>query len=123
MMVGDEDRVREAVENLISNAVKYSSEGKTIFVKIEVLEAQLVISVKDEGLGLTGEDKEKLFGQFQRLSARPTGGEPSTGLGLALTKQIIEMHGGSVWADSLGKNLGSTFYIKLPIESNFTESD
>ncbi|MDX2127933.1 MAG: tetratricopeptide repeat-containing sensor histidine kinase [Chloroherpetonaceae bacterium] len=122
MMTGDEDRVREAVENLISNAIKYSPQGKTIFIKIEILITQLIISVKDEGLGLTDDDKEKLFGQFQRLSARPTGGEPSTGLGLALTKQIIELHGGSVWADSPGKNLGSTFFIKLPLKSDYTET-
>ncbi|MCS7014122.1 MAG: two-component regulator propeller domain-containing protein [Chloroherpetonaceae bacterium] len=126
----DPDRMREVLENLISNAIKYSPEGKTIWVcvkKIGEEDAQtlqtakalmprsVLISVRDEGQGLSETDLQKLFGKFQRLSARPTGGESSTGLGLSIVKQLVEMHGGKVWAESEGKGKGSIFYINLPI--------
>ena len=58
--------------------------------------------------------KKKLFGKFERLSAKPTAGEPSTGLGLSIVKQLAELHGGKVWAESEGKNLGATFFVELP---------
>ncbi|MCS7210904.1 MAG: HAMP domain-containing histidine kinase, partial [Chloroherpetonaceae bacterium] len=74
----------------------------------------LVFSVKDEGQGLSEEDMGKLFGKFQRLSALPTGGENSTGLGLYLAKQIVEAHGGYIWAESAGRDKGATFFVALP---------
>jgi signal transduction histidine kinase len=72
------------------------------------------LEVKDEGPGLTEEDKARLFGRFQRLSARPTGGESSTGLGLSIVKQLVERHGGRVFAESEGRGHGSTFVAELP---------
>jgi signal transduction histidine kinase len=123
----DAGRLIEVFENLISNAVKYSPNGKKIVVKMKryeagenktltphTTEATILIAVQDEGLGLTDEDKLKLFGKFQRLSARPTGGESSTGLGLAIVKQLVELHQGRVWAESEGENKGTTFYVELP---------
>jgi len=117
----DAVKITEVFDNLISNAVKYSPLGARITVRCkQVSDSQaptatrLEISVEDEGLGLSQEDKEKLFGKFQKLSARPTGGESSTGLGLSIVKQIVELHGGKVWAESEGKNKGSTFFISLP---------
>jgi two-component system, sensor histidine kinase and response regulator len=69
--------------------------------------------VQDEGPGLTDEDKQKLFGFFQRLSARPTGGESSHGVGLAITKRVVDLHNGKIWAESeVGK--GTTFIVMLP---------
>jgi signal transduction histidine kinase len=73
-----------------------------------------VIRVTDEGQGLSPEDLGRLFGRFQRLSAKPTAGESSTGLGLSIVKRIIDMHGGEVTAESDGPGLGSTFTITLP---------
>jgi signal transduction histidine kinase len=73
-----------------------------------------VIRVADEGAGLLPEDLGRLFGRFQRLSAKPTAGESSTGLGLSIVKRIIDMHGGEVTADSAGPGAGSTFTIVLP---------
>ncbi|NTW50403.1 MAG: ATP-binding protein, partial [Chlorobiales bacterium] len=70
--------------------------------------------VKDEGQGLTKEDQEKLFGKFQRLSARPTGGESSTGLGLSIARQLVELQGGKILAESAGKDKGSLFIVELP---------
>ncbi len=113
----DTERIREAFENLISNAVKYSPLGKTIFVTLEPHAHFARFCVRDEGQGLSDEDKKKLFGRFQRLSARPTGNESSTGLGLSIVKQLVELHGGKVWAESDGKDKGSTFMIELPLLS------
>ena len=74
----------------------------------------IAIRVKDEGPGLSQEDMSRLFGRFQRLSARPTGGESSTGLGLSIVKRIVELHGGTVDAQSAGPGQGATFLIRLP---------
>lgn len=104
----------EAFDNLISNAIKYSPIGKQVTVRLQRLSHSLLIDVQDEGQGLTEEDKTKLFLRFQPLSAKPTGGESSTGLGLYIVKQIIEKHGGRVWAESDGRNKGSTFFVELP---------
>ncbi len=70
--------------------------------------------MRDEGQGLTSDDMKKLFGKFERLSAKPTGGESSTGLGLSIVKQLAELRGGNVWAESEGKNQGATFFVELP---------
>ncbi|MFQ3596989.1 MAG: tetratricopeptide repeat protein [Chloroherpetonaceae bacterium] len=111
----DLERMREVLDNLVSNAVKYSPVGKRIQVSLVHAEGGVRIAVKDEGQGLTEADKEKLFGKFQRLSARPTGGESSTGLGLSIVKQLVELHGGKVWAESEGKGKGATFFVELPM--------
>ncbi|MFN3344157.1 MAG: tetratricopeptide repeat protein [Chloroherpetonaceae bacterium] len=113
----DAERMREVFENLISNAIKYSPRSKTIRVSLTQVEKGAIrVAVKDEGQGLTEADKAKLFGKFQRLSARPTGGESSTGLGLSIVKQIVELHGGKVWAESEGKDKGATFFVELPTQ-------
>jgi signal transduction histidine kinase len=111
----DADRMREAIDNLISNAVKYSPVGGRIAVEVAPEgETQVAIRVIDDGPGLSPEDAGRLFGRFQRLSAKPTGGESSTGLGLSIVKKIIEMHGGEINASSEGPGRGSTFTITLP---------
>jgi signal transduction histidine kinase len=110
----DSDRMREAIDNLISNAIKYSPIGGKIALLVTHDDAHTVIRVTDEGAGLSPEDLGRLFGRFQRLSAKPTAGESSTGLGLSIVKRIIDMHGGKVIADSAGPGQGSTFAIVLP---------
>jgi signal transduction histidine kinase/response regulator of citrate/malate metabolism len=110
----DADRIREAIDNLISNAIKYSPIGGKITVLVSHYNNNTVIRVADEGAGLSPEDLGRLFGRFQRLSAKPTGGESSTGLGLSIVKRIIDMHGGQVTADSAGPGQGSTFTVMLP---------
>jgi signal transduction histidine kinase/Flp pilus assembly protein TadD len=112
----DVERMREVVENLISNAIKYSPPEKTIRVTVSrSINSTVRLSIQDEGQGLSEEDMKKLFGKFQRLSARPTGGESSTGLGLSIVKKLVEMHGGKVWAESEGKAKGATFFVELPL--------
>jgi signal transduction histidine kinase len=140
----------QVIDNLISNAIKYTPPGKTVNVSIEqqprslapLAEASpssfssqhskhthrmlqstaaesrrehpvVVIRVRDEGPGLTEEDKSKLFGKFARLSAQPTGGETSTGLGLSIVKKIVELMNGAVWCESKAGQ-GATFVVEFP---------
>jgi signal transduction histidine kinase len=110
----DADRMREAIDNLISNAIKYSPIGGKIAVVVSHEQSNTVIRIADEGAGLSPEDLGRLFGRFQRLSAKPTAGESSTGLGLSIVKRIIDMHGGKVTADSDGPGRGATFTVVLP---------
>ena len=110
----DPDRLREAIDNLVSNAVKYSPPGGRILVALTSSEAGHQIAVTDSGPGLTPEDEQRLFGRFQRLSARPTGGESSTGLGLFICRRIVELHGGRITAAGNGAGKGATFAITLP---------
>ena len=117
----DETRIREAFDNLVSNAIKFSPPHTEVQVVVEQrlvgASKRFVLKVVDQGPGLTAEDKTQVFGIYQRLSARPTAGEVSTGLGLSIVKQMIELHQGSVWVDSeAGK--GATFGIELPLEKD-----
>ena len=111
----DENAVVQVIGNFIGNAIKFSPPNTNIFILTEKLENSVRFSVKDEGPGISDEDQKLLFGEFQKLSAKPTGGEKSTGLGLAIVKKIIHLHGGEVGVQSkLGD--GSTFFFKLPIK-------
>jgi signal transduction histidine kinase/CheY-like chemotaxis protein len=110
----DPDRLEEAVDNLVSNAIKYSPIGERIAVSGRVEDGEVVIRVRDNGPGLSSEDVGRLFGRFQRLSAKPTAGEGSTGLGLWIAKRIVELHEGRLEASSEGPAKGSTFVVSLP---------
>jgi signal transduction histidine kinase/response regulator of citrate/malate metabolism len=111
----DPDRVREAIDNLLSNAIKYSPAGGTIVLTVTPDPAETVIRVSDQGPGLSPEDLSRLFGRFQRLSAKPTAGESSTGLGLSIAKRIVELHGGRIAAESPGPGRGTTFMMSFPL--------
>jgi signal transduction histidine kinase len=103
----------QVLENLVSNAVKYSPLGKNVFVRLKKETDSVRCEVQDEGPGLSEEDQKKLFGKFARLSARPTGGEHSTGLGLSIAKKLVEAMHGKIWCQSEpGK--GATFIVSLP---------
>ena len=105
--------VKEVLDNLVSNALKFSPPGSTITLRLEAGPEEVVASVEDQGPGLTEEDKARLFGRFARLSAQPTGGEKSTGLGLSIAKHMIEATGGRIWVDSRPGE-GASFRIALP---------
>ncbi|MBS1766219.1 MAG: hypothetical protein JST05_02280 [Acidobacteria bacterium] len=91
---------KEIFENLTSNALKFSPGGKTVTLRLEHAGPEVVLSVEDQGPGLTEEDKQRLFGRFARLTAQPTGGEPSVGLGLSIVKHMVDACGGRIWVDS-----------------------
>ena len=111
---GDADRLVEVVENLVGNAIKYSPLASKIVVTARRRDGRAVIEVQDAGPGLTDDDKRRMFGRFQRLSATPTGGEPATGLGLSIAKQLAELMGGDVSADSAGPGRGACFTLSMP---------
>jgi signal transduction histidine kinase len=115
-VAADYDRIWEVVENLISNAVKYTPAGGRIDVALAPEGAEAVLTVRDTGQGLLPEDLARLFGRFQRLSAKPTAGESSTGLGLSIVKKIVDLHGGQVSADSAGPQQGTAFRVVLPLQ-------
>ena len=113
-ILADVARLEQVFDNLVSNAVKYSPHGKTIRLRAKKINTIARFEVQDEGPGMSEEDQQKLFGFFQRLSAEPTGGESSNGVGLAIVKKIVDLHKGRIWAESeLGK--GTTFIVELPI--------
>jgi signal transduction histidine kinase/CheY-like chemotaxis protein len=116
-LCGDAERLREALDNLVSNAIKYSYPGGAITVRVREEGGDYVCAVTDQGPGLSPEDAGRLFGRYQRLSAKPTGGEGSTGLGLSIVKRITELHGGRAEAFSGGPGQGAVFSMRFPKEA------
>jgi signal transduction histidine kinase len=103
----------QVLENLISNAIKYSPPGKNIFARLKKHGQSVRVEVKDQGPGLSLEDQKKLFGKFARLSAKPTGGEHATGLGLSIVKKMVEAMNGKVWCESEPGH-GAAFIVEFP---------
>ncbi len=111
----DCNRIAQVVDNLVGNAIKFSPAGSNIYITLSRENDMAKVSVRDEGPGISAAEQSKLFGEFQRLSAQPTGDEKSTGLGLAIVKKIISAHNGGLEVDSkIGA--GSTFSFTLPLE-------
>lgn len=110
----DQRATAQIFDNLISNAVKYSPYGKNVNIRLFQNENFVRCEVEDEGQGLIEDDQQKIFGKFARLSAKPTGGESSTGLGLSIVKKFVELMNGHVWVESEGKDRGSIFIVELP---------
>jgi len=105
-------RLAQIMDNLISNAVKFSPPGSTVTVTAKPKASEIRIEVHDQGPGITPADRERLFQDFACLTAQPTAGESSTGLGLAIARRVVEAHGGKIGVDSEpGK--GATFWFTL----------
>jgi signal transduction histidine kinase len=113
LVTGDPDRLRDAVDNLVSNAIKYSPVGGAIDIALERAGTDAVVRIHDSGPGLSPEDMGRLFGRFQRLSAKPTAGEGSTGLGLSIAKRIVDLHGGRLTGATAPEG-GAVFTMALP---------
>jgi signal transduction histidine kinase len=110
----DKGYVEQVFENLLSNAIKFSPPEKNVFINLSLEKNKVVCEIKDEGPGLTEPDKKKLFGKYQKLSAKPTGDETSTGLGLSIVKKFVEAMDGEIWCESeAGK--GASFFVAFPI--------
>jgi signal transduction histidine kinase len=112
----------QAFHNLLENAIKYSSGGKDIWVRVRTNGEKLRVVFEDRGIGISPVDEPRLFEKFFRSANRMAKKERGTGLGLAIVKSIAERHGGDVWFESqLGK--GSTFFFEIPLRQTRNEKN
>ena len=115
MVEGDEDRLRQVVSNLLTNAIKYSPDGGDVVIATRVSGTSLEVSVTDHGVGIPADFTDRLFGRFERYESTPSK-VIGTGLGLAIARQIVEMHGGKIWVESK-QGVGSTFKFTVPLSA------
>jgi two-component system sensor histidine kinase/response regulator len=114
MISTDPLALKQVLDNILSNAIKFSPHGKSVFVSVEPMPGDCIeCRIRDEGPGFTEIDKNHMFRRYARLSARPTGGEPSTGLGLSIVKKLVEEMNGHLLVESRPGE-GATFIIRLP---------
>jgi len=110
----NKNTVHQILDNLISNAIKYSPYDKNVYIRINQSENMVQCKIQDEGFGLSKADQKKLFGKFTRLTPKPTGAEHSTGLGLFIVKKLVQAMNGNVWCESeLG--VGTSFFVEFPV--------
>ena len=118
----DTDKMTQVIDNILNNAIKYSPDGGKIKVGMRTTDAQLIISISDEGLGIPKKDLPRIFDRFYRVDKARSRAQGGTGLGLAIAKEIIKQHKGFIWAKSeYGK--GSTFTIVLPYDKDAIKDD
>ncbi len=120
-VVGDRDRLGQTVDNLISNALKFTPEGRAITVRVHDTEAGVSIAVCDEGAGIPAEDLGRLFERFYRSSSASRRAVPGVGLGLSIVQTIVEAHGGTVRIDST-EGEGTTVTLLLPHHTDVPSS-
>jgi two-component system sensor histidine kinase/response regulator len=113
LVLADATGLDQIVDNLLSNAVKFSPPNKRIFVSVHPSPGHVECVVRDEGPGFKPEDMERMFRRYVRLSARPTGGEPSTGLGLSIVRKLVRAMKGELECESVPEQ-GATFRLRLP---------
>jgi two-component system sensor histidine kinase VicK len=113
----DTDKITQVLYNIISNALKYSPEGGTVTYRLRDRGELLEISVSDQGMGIPKENVDKIFERFYRVDKARSRQMGGTGLGLAIAKEMIEAHGGSVWAKS-EEGKGTTIYFTLPMATD-----
>jgi PAS domain S-box-containing protein len=119
-ITGDPDRLQQVVWNLLSNAVKFTTEGGRVEVKLGRVDPYIQISVRDTGCGIPPEFMPYLFERYRQADASAARRKGGLGLGLSLVRQLVEMHGGSVTAESEGEDKGATFIVKLPVRAIYT---
>ncbi|MDJ0694623.1 response regulator [Mastigocoleus sp. MO_188.B34] len=123
LVLGDSARLQQIVWNLLSNGVKFTPKGGKLTVKLEAIESQAKITVTDTGKGITQEFLPHVFDYFRQADSATTRRFGGLGLGLAIVRYLVEMHGGTVKADSLGKDKGATFTVSVPLlETDKTKS-
>ena len=117
IVTADAKRLRQVIDNLLDNAVKYSNEGTEIVVQTEVKQGELLVGVADQGRGIPATEIKKIFDRFYRIEERLEKDPGGLGLGLSLCKALVEAHGGKIWVESqVGE--GSTFYFVIPLKGN-----
>lgn len=112
-VVADASALDQVFDNLLSNALKFSPPGKAIYVSVRPAGGKIECMVRDEGPGFSDADKARMFRRYGRLSARPTGGEPSTGLGLSIVRKLVQLMNGDLSCDSV-QGQGAAFVVRLP---------
>jgi CheY-like chemotaxis protein len=119
----DQGKFKQVLYNLISNAVKFTPEGGTVTARAQILDNSLHVSVSDTGIGIQKENQERIFMEFEQVDSSYARQQQGTGLGLALTRKLIELHGGRIWVESEGiEGKGSTFKFVVPLQRNDTET-
>ncbi|MBA7623180.1 Sensor histidine kinase RcsC [subsurface metagenome] len=113
----DERKLKQIMFNLLSNAVKFTPDGGTITVEGRQEKDELVVAFSDTGIGIKHEDLERVFGEFEQIDSTHARKQQGTGLGLALTRRMVELHGGRIRAESEGEGKGSTFTFVIPVET------
>jgi len=113
----DTSRIRQVLQNLLGNALRYTPEGGKIHVELDSTDDMAIINIRDTGIGISSENLPFVFERFYREDRSRNRDLPGTGLGLAIAQAIVQAHGGQIEAESAGINKGSTFIVKLPIES------
>lgn len=111
----DQDKLIQVIDNIMNNAIKYSPDGGTIYVRLMSTHNQLVLSIQDQGLGIPQESIPHLFDRFYRVDKARSRAQGGSGLGLSIAKEEIELHNGKIWVNSI-ENKGTTFFISLPFE-------
>jgi signal transduction histidine kinase len=112
LVLADKVYTMQIFDNLLSNAIKFSPPNKNVFIRVYKDKEKVTTQIKDEGPGISEDDMKKLFGKYQKLSARPTGNEASTGLGLSIVKKFVEAMNGQIWCESQFGD-GASFFVSL----------
>ncbi|HSB70869.1 MAG TPA: HAMP domain-containing sensor histidine kinase [Candidatus Methylomirabilis sp.] len=120
-VLADPDKLTQILTNLISNAIKYSPKGGPVTISVTAADGTVRVSVADRGLGLSDDELPRVFERFHRVQDEARRQIPGTGLGLYITKRLVELQDGRVWADSAGPGNGSTFHVELPAASGEAE--
>jgi CheY-like chemotaxis protein len=113
--VGDSDRLQQVVWNLLSNAIKFTPKGGQVTIQLERINSQSEITVSDTGQGISPEFLPYIFDRFRQADSATTRSHGGLGLGLAIVRHLVELHGGTIHADSLGEGQGAIFKVKLPV--------
>ncbi|MBV9259094.1 MAG: sensor histidine kinase, partial [Ktedonobacteraceae bacterium] len=113
-MQADCERLEQVFTNLISNAIKYSPEGSPVEVVLSMQDARVLIQIKDSGQGIPKDQQEHIFETFYRTPDAQTSSKRGLGLGLAISKNIVERHNGRIWCESEPER-GSMFFVELPV--------
>jgi signal transduction histidine kinase len=115
LVSGDADRLQQVIWNLLSNAVKFTPQGGRIKVLLQTADSCAEIIVNDSGIGIDAAFLPHVFDRFRQADGSTTKSYSGLGLGLSIVRHIVELHGGTVHADSPGKNQGATFTVQLPL--------
>jgi len=122
-IIADERKIKQVIFNLLSNASKFTPDGGAITIALSQDDEGTTVSVADTGVGLSRDEREKVFEEFYQTAEGSAARAPGTGLGLPLVKRLAELHGGKLWVESEGRNKGSRFSFLLPLAASPVEEE